>query len=267
MRKLKFCLLVEFNEIQTIVSGVESNKEHTDILEYGSNSSESGGGSTTLQRETQTLTRDTESDEEQDDTLEDDTNNSECGDWSNFAQQAALLNLQYLHIYCLKNLVNIWRTQTNDKQCLSCLKFLKLHMCPKLSVIFHPALLANLGMLEVLTVKNCPEVTSVVSLTTNELVDPLVHYLPSLRRMSLLYLPKLASISSGVQIAPKLEKTGFCSCPKLQSLSTKEISSGELEVIRGESKWWEALKWNKSEWGNQLDYLQSIFAQLQGRKM
>ncbi|GKV52409.1 hypothetical protein SLEP1_g58993 [Rubroshorea leprosula] len=266
MRKLKFCLLVECNEIQTIISGVESNKEHTNILEYGPNSSASGAGSTTLWSETQSFTSEREFDEEQDDMLEDDPNNSESEGWSNFAQQAALLNLQYLHIYYLKNLVNIWRTPTNDKQCLPCLKFLRLDMCPKLSVIFHPTLLANLGMLEVLIVKDCPEVTTVVSLMTNEFIDPQVLYLPSLKRISLLYLPKLASISSGVQIAPNLEKIGFYNCPKLESLSTGEMSSRGLEVIRGESKWWEALKWNESEWGNRLDYLQSIFCPITREK-
>ncbi|GLT85745.1 hypothetical protein SLE2022_039230 [Rubroshorea leprosula] len=222
MQELEFCLLVECNEIQTIISGVESLEEQADVLVKDPNNSESGGGLLS-------------------------------------AQEPALVNLQYLHIFYLKNLVSIWRTPTNDKQCLSGLKFLALHMCPKLSVIFSPAMLANLGKLELLIVKDCPEVTSVVSLTSNESTDRSL-YLPSLKRILLLYLPKLLSISGGFRIAPNLEKAGFYNCPKLESLSRVEMSSGFLQVIRGESKWWEALKWNKSQWGTGFDYIQSIFS-------
>ncbi|GLT58225.1 hypothetical protein SLA2020_311360 [Shorea laevis] len=195
--------------------------------------------------------------------LEDYAINSESGGGSNSAQEAVLLNLQYLHIYSLENLVSIWRTPTNDKQCLSGLKFLALHACPKLSVIFSSVLLAKLGKLEVLVVKDSPEVTHVVSLSSNESVDHLGSYLPSLRRVSLLYLPKLVSISSRFQIAPKLEKIGIYNWPKLKGLSKREMSSGDLKIIKGESKWWEAMKWKKSD---QLDHLQSIFCRITREK-
>ncbi|GKV32101.1 hypothetical protein SLEP1_g40729 [Rubroshorea leprosula] len=226
MQRLELCLLVECNEIQNVISCVESYEEEADMLEDYTINSESGGG-------------------------------------SHSAQVAVLPNLQYLHIYSLKNLVSIWRTPTNDKQCLSGLKFLGLHTCPKLRVIFSSVLLANLGKLEVLVVKDCPEVTQVVSLSSNESVDPLGSYLPSLRRVSLLYLPKLVSISSRFQIAPKLEKIGFYNCPKLKGLSKGEMSSGDLKIIKGESKWWEAMKWKKSD---QLDHLQSIFCPITREK-
>ncbi|GKV32109.1 hypothetical protein SLEP1_g40738 [Rubroshorea leprosula] len=229
MQQLEFCLLAECNEIQTIINGVESCKEPADMLE-------------------------------------DDLDNSESLR-SHSALEPALLNLQHLHIFYLKKLVSIWNPICK-KQCLSSLKFLTLHMCPKLGAIFSPALMATLGKLEVLVVKNCPEVTCVVKGRCNEFINPLIPYLPSLKRISLLYLPKLVSISGGFQIAPKLEKIGFYNCPKLECLSTREMSSGDLVVIRGESKWWEALNWHKSDWWNKnrLDYLQSIFSPLSREK-
>ncbi|GKV32113.1 hypothetical protein SLEP1_g40742 [Rubroshorea leprosula] len=232
MQELEFCLLVECNEIQTIISGVEPLEEQADVLVKDPNNSESGGGLLS-------------------------------------AQEPALVNLQYLHIFYLKNLVSIWRTPTNDKQCLTGLKFLALHMCPKLSVIFSPAMLANLGKLEVLIVKDCPEVTSIVSLTSNEPFDT-SFCLPNLNRILLLHLPKLISISGGIFITGNLKQIGFYNCPKLESLSIKEMSSPLLEVIRGEREWWEALKWEKLEWEKleweklewetSLDYIRSIFS-------
>ncbi|GLT32077.1 hypothetical protein SLA2020_067670 [Shorea laevis] len=128
--------------------------------------------------------------------LEDDPNNSESKVRSHSAQEPTLLNLQYLHIFYLKKLVSIW-TLTYNKPCLSGLKFLTLHMCPKLSVIFSPTLMANVGKLEVLLVKDCPEVTCVVKRRWNESINPLIPYLPSLKMLSLLFLPKLVSISGG----------------------------------------------------------------------
>ncbi|GKV32106.1 hypothetical protein SLEP1_g40735 [Rubroshorea leprosula] len=190
--------------------------------------------------EIQTIINGVESCKEPADMLEDDPDNSESLR-SHSALEPALLNLQHLHIFYLKKLVSIWNPTS---------------------------LMANLGKLEVLVVKNCPEVTCVVKGRCNEFINPLIPYLPSLKRISLLYLPKLVSISGGFQIAPKLEKIGFYNCPKLECLTTREMSSGDLVVIRGESKWWEALKWHKSDWWNKnrLDYLQSIFSPLSREK-
>ncbi|GKU99887.1 hypothetical protein SLEP1_g12667 [Rubroshorea leprosula] len=214
MKNLKFCLLAECNEIQTIIDEGKSYEEEEEI-----------------------------------DTVEGEVIDCESGVEAYSAQEPVVLNLQYLHIYYLKNLASIWRSPTYDKQCLSGLKVLELHVCPKLSVIFSPALLTNLGKLEVLVVEDCPELTSVVSPTSNSSFEfSLDCFLPSLKMMLLLFLPKLESISSDFHIAPKLEKMGFYDCPELKSLSKREMSSENLKVIKGEREWWEALEWEESEW-------------------
>ncbi|XVF21318.1 hypothetical protein REPUB_Repub12eG0080700 [Reevesia pubescens] len=182
------------------------------------------------------------------------------GDFHEEEHDHALEKLQYLNIYYMKNLWSIWRRPVH-KNCLASLKFLAVHACPKLTTIFLPDLFANLVRLEELIVEKCPQLTSLVNLTdyssSNSATDC---FLPSLKNISLLYLPDLVSISSGLRISPKLERIGFYNCPKLESLSTMEVSSENLRVIKGESKWWEALKWKESEWGSRLDYLHGIFS-------
>ncbi|GKV45343.1 hypothetical protein SLEP1_g52444 [Rubroshorea leprosula] len=225
MKNLKFCLLAECNEIQTIIDEGKSYEE------------------------------------EKIDIVEGEVIDCESVVEAYSAQEHVVLNLQHLHIYYLKNLASIWRSPTYDKRCLSGLKVLELHVCPKLSVIFSPALLTNLGKLEVLVVEDCPELTSVVSPTSNASFEfALDCFLPSLKMMLLLFLPKLESISSDFHIAPKLEKMGFYDCPELKSLSKREMSSENLKVIKGEREWWEALEWEESEWKSQPDYLHSIFS-------
>lgn len=177
---------------------------------------------------------------------------------SHSVQQHALPNVHYLHIYYLENLVSIWRFPTHTQKSLSGLKFLTLHKCPKLRVIFSPALLANLTKLEVLVLEDCPEVTSIVSSTSDEPINFASDYsLPKLEKVLLLYLPNLESIFSGHVIAPELEKIGFFNCPKLESQSLVDISSENLKVIKAESNWWNGLKWLESV--KPLDHFQSIF--------
>ncbi|GKV24484.1 hypothetical protein SLEP1_g34092 [Rubroshorea leprosula] len=225
IEKLEFCLLAECNEIQTIIDGEKPYEE------------------------------------EQINMVEDEATNYESKGGSFSSQQLILLNLQYLYIYYLKNLVSIWRTPTYDKRCLSGLKVLELHVCPKLSVIFTLALLTSLGKLEVLVVEDCPELTSVVSPTSNASFKSAKDcFLPSLKMVLLLFLPKLESISSDFLIAPKLEKIGFYDCPELKGLSKREMSSKNLTLIKGEREWWEALEWDESDWECRPDYLHSIFS-------
>ncbi|XP_017970304.1 PREDICTED: uncharacterized protein LOC108660603 [Theobroma cacao] len=174
-RQLKFCLLTECNEVQTIIDCAEFPEEQTD----------------------------------------------------------ALGNLQDLNIYYMKNLRSIWRG-TVHKNWLASLKFLALHKCPRLSTIFTPDRIANLASSEEVIVEHRPQLTSLASLigraSCNSAPQPNC-FLPSLKRISLLYVRKLISISSGLHIAPKLEKVGFYNCLKLKSLSTMEMSSENLKTI------------------------------------
>ncbi|XVF49847.1 hypothetical protein PTKIN_Ptkin04bG0049100 [Pterospermum kingtungense] len=179
--------------------------------------------------------------------------------------QHVLESLEYLSIYYMDNLGSIWRGP-NHYGCMSKLKFLAPHTCPQLTYVFSRALLENIVNLEEIIIEDCPQVTSLVS---DASVEPMMSnkvFLPRLKRLLLLYLPELVSISNGLLIAPKLESMGFYNCPKLKSISEMELSSKNLKIIRGESRWWEDLNWNETEWGNRPDYLMRIFSPIDNEK-
>ncbi|XWS47894.1 hypothetical protein CRYUN_Cryun13aG0025100 [Craigia yunnanensis] len=176
-----------------------------------------------------------------------------------------LKSLEYLSIYYMENLGSIWRG-TNHYGCMSKLKFLALHTCPKLNIIFTHTLLENFVNLEEFILEDCPQVTSLVSHAS---VKPIMSdkiFLPSLKRLLLLYLPELVSISNGLLIAPKLESIGFYNCPKLKSISKMELSSKTLKIIKGECQWWDEMNWNEIEWGNRPNYLMRKFSPIDNEK-
>lgn len=159
-------------------------------------------------------------------------------------------SLQYLRLHYMKNLRSIWKGPI-QRGCLSNLKSLELHACPYLTTVFTLDLLENLHILEELVVERCPEIYSVVTheVPVEHRRFPLVTYLPKLKKLSLHYMPKLVSISSGLRIAPTLEWMSFYNCPSLQTLSDMEVSSNNLKVIIGQADWWRALKWGTSAFG------------------
>ncbi|XVE54636.1 hypothetical protein DITRI_Ditri03aG0098000 [Diplodiscus trichospermus] len=170
-------------------------------------------------------------------------------------------SLEYLNIYYMENLCSIWRGQ-HLYGCMSKLKFLALHTCPQLSNIFSLTSLENLVNLEEMILEDCLRVTSLVSHGSFKPVMSVKIFLPSLKRLLLLYLPELVSISNGISIAPKLESIGFYNCPKLKSISKKELSSKNLKIIKGECQWWEDMNWIETEWGNRPEYLMRIFSSI-----
>ncbi|OMO67972.1 hypothetical protein CCACVL1_20158 [Corchorus capsularis] len=180
------------------------------------------------------------------------------GNEDDLSVKNVLGSLEYLSIYYMENLEAICRGPTRYG-CMSKLKLLGLHTCPQLSIVFSHPLLENLVNLEELLLQDCPLVTSLVSDTY---VKPMLSYefLPSLKRLLLLYLPQLVTISNGLLIAPNLESIAFYNCPKLKRISKSELSSKTLKIIKGECQWWEDIKWNETEWGNRPDYLMRIFS-------
>ncbi|XVE56739.1 hypothetical protein DITRI_Ditri04bG0035100 [Diplodiscus trichospermus] len=219
MKRLKFCLLAECNNMEILIDG----KMHSQINE--DNPSESGPGSI----------------------------------------ENVLESLEHLSIYYMENLGSIWRG-ANSYGCMSKLKFLELHTCPKLNIIFSHSLLENFSNLEEFILEDCPQVTSLVGHASVKPVMSDKIFLPSLKRLLLLYLPELVTISNGLLIAPKLESIGFYNCPKLRSISKMELSSKRLKMIKGECRWWEAMNWNETEWGDQPDYLMRIFSPVNNDK-
>ncbi|KAI8025096.1 putative disease resistance protein [Camellia lanceoleosa] len=163
---LRFCLLVECNELQTIIDG---------DYEY----------------------------------------------LSGVDKKSVFKNLKYLGIHYMWNLQSIWKGPI-DEGCLSNLKVLALHTCPNLTTIFTPDLLGNLRILEELIVEDCCKIKSLVSQESSDLKNG--YLLQLLKRISLLDLPELVSISDVLSISPMLESLIVYNCPKLETLYAKSIA-------------------------------------------
>ncbi|XAR56277.1 hypothetical protein NMG60_11036695 [Bertholletia excelsa] len=204
MKELKFCLLVECNELETITDGEDKKDE----------------------------------------------------------SQIELESLQYLSIHCMKKLESICRGPVGCRNFLFRLKFLALHTCPSLTTIFTLPMLYNLENLEEVIVQDCPRIKNLLSLESSDLTSG--QFLPSLKKMSFLELPKLNSISSGLCIAPKLEILVIFCCPMLRSLSGMDISSKDFKAIKGEREWWDTLRWHESEMcKDEQDYLNNRFIEIE----
>ncbi|XP_052192889.1 uncharacterized protein LOC127801639 [Diospyros lotus] len=175
---------------------------------------------------------------------EDDSDESESGSESECEEESVLSSLQYLSIHYMKKLESICRGRVS-KTCLSSLKSMALHTCLSLTTIFTKETLDNLKNLKELIVEDCPKISSLVSPEySNSTSD---EYLPSLKKISLLELPELVNISNGLCIAPRLESMVIFYCPKLNILSSTDVSSRNLDVFKGEEEWWNALEWNEQD--------------------
>lgn len=102
--------------------------------------------------------------------------------------------------------------------------------------------------MEELIVEDCFKVKSIVSQEFSDFKSS-GYVLQNLKKMSLLDLPELVTISGGLSIGPVLESLIVYNCQKLKSLHAMEVSSDNL-MIKGEKEWWDALKWHELEWRN-----------------
>ncbi|KAH7836118.1 hypothetical protein Vadar_032917 [Vaccinium darrowii] len=169
-------------------------------------------------------------------------------------------SLERLIIRYLKNVESIWKGPVG-KGSLSNLKSLVVFTCPNLTTLLTIDILGNLSNLEELIVEDCPKIESIVSLKSSGSKSDL--FLPSLKKISLIDVPELVSISGGLWIAPKLERMVILYCPKLEKLCTTEVSSTKLKVIKGEKEWWDALKWYESDLSTEHgNYLARLFIPL-----
>ncbi|XP_028762912.1 disease resistance protein At4g27190-like isoform X2 [Neltuma alba] len=155
-------------------------------------------------------------------------------------------HLLYLCISHMKSLRSIWEGLLPPRCFFGMLKCLVLQNCPELTTIFTLDFLGNLSLLKEIIVKDCPKVTTLISDGSFKHKGEV--FLPNLRRILLLHLPELITISNGCYIAPSLNTMGIYDCPKLQSLSKSELSSQTLN-IKGEIKWWDQLQWSREECG------------------
>ncbi|KAK3421234.1 hypothetical protein EUGRSUZ_H05018 [Eucalyptus grandis] len=146
---------------------------------------------------------------------------SETWDYMRFLE-----SLEYLYVYHMKSLRCIYEGPPR-RGSLSHLKCLALVTCPQLTTIFTLDLLKNLDSLEELKVEDCPHVSSLVTCEDTP-IDDSTHFLANMKRISLFSLPELISISSGLRIAPNLERMSIIDCPNLKSPSPDEICCSPL---------------------------------------
>ncbi|MED6206983.1 hypothetical protein PIB30_031659 [Stylosanthes scabra] len=155
-------------------------------------------------------------------------------------EDVMLPHLLFLSIFHMKNLRSIWKDPAPPLSSFGMLQSLSLQSCPKLVTLFSLDFVENLSLLKKLIVKDCPKLSTLISHASwGHDADT---FLPKLSKLLLLHLPELSSISSGLHIGPGLKEIAFYDCPRLQSLSRKELVSKELMAIRGETKWWKALE-------------------------
>ncbi|XP_059445392.1 disease resistance protein At4g27190-like [Corylus avellana] len=244
IKQLKCCVVGECNEVELIIDATDAHEEESEADAHEGDS------------ETDTHEEDNEAGaNEEDDEVEAcrEDGSSEIVSKTSSAKTIVLGSLEYLYIYYMKNLRRIWKGPVQPK-CLSLLKFLTLRTCPQLTTIFTIGLLDNLYNLEELIVEDCPSIKTLVSCKIS--TEPKTSdFLPSLKRISLHYMPGLVSISSGLHIAPRLEWLSFYNCPNLKHLLIEEVSSKDLKKIKGEWNWWVALKWRCGR----PSYLDDIF--------
>ncbi|KAF7842816.1 disease resistance protein [Senna tora] len=162
-----------------------------------------------------------------------------------------VLHWRFLCVFYMNNLRNICQV----KACFYQMKTIALHTCPKLTTILTTNFLGSLIHLEEIIVEDCPKVSALI--TIHEPFESKEEiFLPRLKKVSLLHLPKLVSISSGLCMGPNVEEMEFYDCPELQILSSAELCSQNVKVIRGEKQWWDALEWGEE---GRPNYLHRIF--------
>ncbi|GKC35957.1 disease resistance protein [Tanacetum coccineum] len=168
--------------------------------------------------------------------------------------------LEYLSVHSMRSLSCIWNGPIHGAS-LSNLKTLVIHACPELTTVLTYGLLGNLTRLENFIVEDCLMISSLVGLGSSDSTSSSL-FLPSLKKISLVHLPELISISCGISIAPRLESLVVYDCPNLEKLSSMEVSD-QIKEIKGENEWWDGLQWCEPEWtSGQPDYLAKVFTSL-----
>ncbi|GKV02983.1 hypothetical protein SLEP1_g15353 [Rubroshorea leprosula] len=142
------------------------------------------------------------------------------------------------------------------------LKVLFIYKCPRIKKLFPPELLKglqNLGEIYVIGCTKMEEITEVEeekeTLVTDGENETITFFLPKLKYLELVALPKLKSICAarGVMVSDSLERIVIVECPKLNRipLYLPLLPDGKLrppptlEAIRPNSReWWESLVWD-----------------------
>ncbi|PWA82479.1 hypothetical protein CTI12_AA178260 [Artemisia annua] len=146
--------------------------------------------------------------------------------------------------------VYLWACTYGESKILT----LALHTCPELKTVFTEDMIDRLTCLENLVLEDCRTLNNLLVCSRR-----LNHCLPSLKRMSLVHLPQLVGLFHGLVTAPRLESLLISNCPKLNTLSSKEVPD-HIKEVKAEREWWDGLIW--SEPGGRPSNSNSIFTQI-----
>ncbi|KAK3188596.1 hypothetical protein Dsin_028157 [Dipteronia sinensis] len=176
---------------------------------------------------------------------------------SNIPTFNTLERLEILHMENVNNLTGIFLNVSAGQY--SHLKVVNVIRCQKLKKLLSSKLLSELKNLEQIDVGQCKEMEELIAVDDDDDDDDddneeRSQLLPKLKRLSLIDLPKLKSITScnGVMVCDSLQEIVIWGCPQLKHLPIylpideegKPSPPPALNKITVERKWWEALEWD-----------------------
>ncbi|MCD9643719.1 40S ribosomal protein [Datura stramonium] len=161
-------------------------------------------------------------------------------------------SLELLEIEGLSRLQNICKG-IPPASTLSNLKVLNVISCDNLKTLLPLELVKQLKNLEELELESCSMLEEIVTEAENE--EDIQEnsgkvVLPSLRKLSLVSIPRLRSICRGPMICDSLTTIQIIDCPELKilpfSLEIRQKLVVSLKQIKGRGRWCQALEWNHS---------------------
>ncbi|XP_031251792.1 disease resistance protein At4g27190-like [Pistacia vera] len=162
--------------------------------------------------------------------------------------------LETLSIHHLWNLTGIWQG-TLPEGSFAELRILSMHGCPKLDYIFRSSMIQYFRKLEELVIEDCQAIEQII--VEDEITDSCSVTLPSLKKLTLHYLPGLVNIWKSPW--PQLGHISFYCCPNLKKIG---IDSRFKDVIvKAEKSWWDALEWENDELRLYLENYSTIIFQ------
>ena len=153
------------------------------------------------------------------------------------SSRSTLPNLEHLTLSRLKNL-RVMLDGIVSRGCLGRLKTIEVVDCPRLKGLISFTLLRLLPNLEEINVSNCRRMVQLISPT----IDCHV-MLPKLRVIKLRNMASLRSICAKAVAWQGLEIIEVSNCPKLVKLPVLAYDPLTIREIRGDSKWWNSLRW------------------------
>ncbi|KAK1281813.1 Disease resistance protein RPS2 [Acorus calamus] len=137
----------------------------------------------------------------------------------------------------LSNLPDLETIRAGAQNALENLRYLKMSGCGSLK---HIRWIWHFNCLEEITIMGFEEMENLID-GDDEVSPP---FLPRLKLILLIRLPKLKSICLHPLALPSLQTLEVYGCPELKRLSHVLSDSGNLKVIKGEQQWWDQLEWD-----------------------